>query len=226
MTTKKYSNLYLIVALTGLLLFTGGCATGPNGPDPGQELDVKYTVGSLGIPELLDKSADAIWSGDVIRMTNVAFMADSLVNNEARFDESVISPYDDPDVIIRFKDGIPTKPGTYQWEATTINYVNAFFNMGVTQGAIIRQNGQQYFPVEGTTVLTEVRLNDDGTIQGISGYCTGKVRTLWPMAFKPSVSEPVPSGFDLNNPTLAGDYLTIHSCIFNSRVISRGTPRK
>ncbi len=220
---KRFVSIIIITATA--LVGISSCTKGPSGPDPGSELVIRYTVGNLNIPVALTKSAEMIFAGDSIRMTNVHMMADSIINAEARFDVTMISPFADPDLIVRFANGIPTTPGTYSFEPTKINWSSGP-NVIVTQGVIIRQNGIVYYPVEGSIVLTEVRRNSNGTIAGIKGYCTGKVRAHWPAGFSSSPSNPTPPGYDMANPSLVGEHLTIHSCIFNNQTISAGTPRQ
>ncbi len=215
--TKVVGSLVLAV------MVLASCETGPEGPDPGQELTVQYPEGGLNLPKQLQKSADLIMSGDSVRMTFVYYPYDTIINADLQFNNVEIGPFDSPAIRIRFKNGVPSAPGTFPWEPVTIN-VTTGYTISMTQGVVIRYNGFTYYPVEGNVVVTEVRKNSDGTIAGITGYFNGRLRTHWPAGFSPSISNPVPPGYDLNNPSLVGEHLTAHSCVFTNRTNSSARP--
>jgi hypothetical protein len=159
-------------------------------------------------------------------MTFFYCVADTLKGAEAQFDAVTISAFSDPDIVIRFKGGVPSAPGEFTWEPTKFNNNVPPTNADINTGVIIRMQGDPsgYFPVEGKTVVTEVRKNGDGTIAGLAGYFNGKLRRVWPIGFKPSSGQMYPPGYDPANPSLVGEHMTVHSCVFRNRSNSAARP--
>lgn len=202
------------------VVILSACQTGPAGPDPGLELKVSYPSGSLNLPTTLLKSSDMVISGDSVRMTFKYYMYDTLKGAEAQFNDVRISPFDTPDIVVRFRAGIPSSPGTFDWEATTFNNNAAPANADIKQGVVVRYEGRTYFPTEGKTVVTEVFKHPNGNIAGIAGYFNGRLQAVWPSGFIPSPSKLVPDGYNVASPSLVGEKLTVHSCAFSNRSIS------
>lgn len=209
-----FTRLTLFAISAGLI---ASCHTGPSGPDPGQEIVVNYTTGSLEIPDALEKSCDMILSGDSVRMTFVYYLHDTLKGSEAQFNDVTVTTFSTPKVVVRFRGALPTSPGTFPWEPTKFNNNPPPTNPDITTGVVIRYDGITYYPVEGTTVVTNVRKHPNGNLAGIDGYFNGKLRAVWPSKFIPSVSNPLPPGYDDANPSLVGEHLTVQSCVFSNR---------
>lgn len=221
MQEKNMSSTLKIFAMALLVVgIVSACHTGPAGPDPGQELKVSYTTGALNLPTNLEKSSDMVISGDSVRMTFVYYMHDTLKGSEAQFNDVAISPFDTPNIIIRFKGSIPSSPGTFEWEPTRFNSNAPPSNADITQGVVVRFEGRTYFPVEGATVVTSVFKHPSGNIAGIQGYFNGKLQGVYPSGFTPSASKIFPDGYDPLNPSLVGEKLTVHSCAFINRSVS------
>ncbi|MCO6466709.1 MAG: hypothetical protein J5I53_08845 [Bradyrhizobiaceae bacterium] len=206
-------NLALIAVLAGIAT---SCHVGPSGPDPGQELRINYTEGALNIPQTYEKSADLIISGDSVKLTSAVFLHDTIRNSDLYFSSTPISAFSQPDIDIRFLGSLPTGPATFEWEPTKFNKNTPPSNGDITTGVVVRYRGIEYYPVEGTTVITHVRKQDNGNIAGISGYFNGKLRAIWPAWFRSTVGAPVPPGYDPANPSLVGENLTVHSCVFSN----------
>lgn len=209
-----------LVATLLIMIVVSACQTGPAGPDPGLELRIQYPAGPLDIPTTLLKSSDMVISGDSVRMTFRYYQHDTLKGAEAQFNDVAISPFDTPDIVVRFRGSIPTSPGTYEWEQTTFSNSAPPNNADIKQGVIIRYEGRTYFPVEGKTVLTAVLKHPNGNISGLQGYFNGRLQAVWPSSFTPSAAKPFPDGYNAASPSLVGEKLTVHSCAFANRSIS------
>jgi len=207
-TTLKFAACCSLLA--ALLI---GCEEGPSGPNPGQELSIIYSAGILdGL--VYNKSADLQMHGDMVRTTFLPLGYDTLKTNEAHFDLTPIQTFNDPEVRLIFKGSLPTAPGTYDWEETKISAGS--MNVQVIAGPVVSYETVKYFPLKGKTVITNVTKDGNGNIVHIDGYFNGTLRSQWPDGAN-SLPNPLPPDFDITNPTLVGENLTVSSCIFFSR---------
>ena len=152
-----------MLSVIGLML--GSCAQGPSGPDPGQELVVSYTEGTLNIPVNLRKTCDFIIQGTAVGMTSSFTQSSSYENNTIRFlAKQQPSPLDKPTIILHMGSSNPSAGSSQTWQEGT-NMI----------GAEIFFNGNTYMPVEGKTKFNEVSSNG-GQITRATGWFNGKLR--------------------------------------------------
>lgn len=202
---------------TASLLFVSSCDEGPSGPNPGQELVIYYNAGILkGL--VYTKSADLQMYGELVIPTFYPMTRDTLVTGRAQFGGGSGVVWN-PVVDLYFED-FPTSPGTYNWKETI---VRQSLSRTVSAGPVISYDTRFYYPVSGTTVITEVSRDGNGNVTHLAGYFNGRLRAQWPGGgYTPP--NPLPPGFDSANPKLVGETLTVSSCVFYTRSRSAVNP--
>lgn len=210
------------------------CEDGPSGVHPTTELT---TVARRGAPFndtlIFTYTAHGIMSGDSIPMRPFQFDQStlngiSLSRMEGSATETVPDEerQEDADYLMFELPSIATGPTTFsEWEVGTIRIGGNGPSASMTSGPMIRINMVEYFGVSGSIVITNV-LKDTSRVYAIEGYLSGTFKTIWPINFV-SVGGSLPPGFDVANPTLVGNELTIHSVRFRmtsqSGVVYSGT---
>lgn len=200
----------LVTVLSVLVL--PSCKEGPSGVHPGQELEVTYDAGLVDVK--IVKRAEVMVSGDSVVMQTLPMMSDTIVTGLILFDvpSSGVGAFS-ADMTIKFT-ALPTAPGTYAWKEAK---ATAQGGATVTEGFALQIEYGTFFGIEGNTVITEVRRDGNGRITGYRGHLNGKLKSVWPKGFNPGFGGAVPPGFDISNPTMIGEELTLHSCPFNTR---------
>lgn len=207
----KLLSILSVVALAFLLV---SCEDGPSGPQPSQELSTLYDLPPLtGIK--VEVSARMIVHGPVVLMSSVSMANDGVSGADIYLSTSPINFNTTPTLRLHFTK-LPTAPGTYAFSASTVVIGTQGPIAQSDQGAFASVQGNLYAPISGSITITEVR-KDANFIYGYSGYANGQLQAMWPRDFRQTPSQPYPPGFDIANPTLVGEVLTLHSAAFNTR---------
>lgn len=208
------------IALVVSIVLTS-CEDGPSGVHPTTELT---TVARRGAPDndtlVRTYTAHGIMSGDSIPMRSFQFDQSTLNGTGlSRMTGSATETLPDEreqrtaDYIMFELPSIATGPTTFStWEVGTIRIGGTGPTASMTSGPMIRINMVEYFGVSGSIVITNV-LKDDSRVYAIEGYLSGTFKTIWPINFV-SIGGSLPPGFDVANPTLVGNDLTVHSVRF------------
>ncbi|MDZ4745841.1 MAG: hypothetical protein SGJ05_07540 [bacterium] len=202
----------LVAAALIVLAFVPSCKEGPTGAHPGHELVVKYNDGILKDLTTI-KSAEVMVSGDSIVMQTLPLRSDTIVQGKMLFEvlESGVG-ISSAELIVNFAT-MPSTPGSYAFTAAK---ATAQGSATVATGVILNIENGTFYATEGTIVITEARV-ENGLVKGYSGYINGKLKSVWPKGFNPGIGGLVPPGFDISNPSLIGEELTLHSCPFKTR---------
>ena len=207
---QSITSATLVVVLTILLL--ASCKEGPSGVNPGHELEITYDAGLIDVK--LIKRAEVMVSGDSVVMQTLPMLSDTIVNGLILFDVPASGVgISSADMTIKFIT-LPLSPGTYAWKEAK---ATAQGSATVTDGFALQIEYGTFFGISGNTVITEVRKDGNGRITGYRGYLNGKLKSVWPKGFNSGFGGAVPPGFDISNPVMIGEELTLHSCPFNTR---------
>ncbi len=201
-------NLF-VISIVFLTLVVIGCETGPTGANPVSTANTG-TKNNLSVR----RGADVMVSGDSIKMITFNFEFDSLSASEIRFDLTDFSVFNNPEVTVRFNGGLPKSPGTFAWEPTIVKNLT---DVTVTAGPFVQVDGTLYLPVSGNTVVTAVETNGSGVVTRMKGYFNGKLQAAIPKGFMGTF----PPGYDITNPKLFGNVITVHSGWFDAKNHSR-----
>ncbi|MBI2794924.1 MAG: hypothetical protein HYX66_09795 [Ignavibacteria bacterium] len=200
------------------LFFLSSCDKGPSGPNPGQELVIYYDSGILkGL--VYTKSADLQMFGELVIPTFYPMTRDTIIPGRAQFGGGSGVVWT-PVVDLYFEKNLPTSPGSYSWKETV---VSPSYSRTVEAGPVIYYDTRFYYPVSGTTVITEVFRDGSGNVTHLAGYFNGQLRAQWPGGGS-TPPNPLPPGFDSANPKLVGETLTVSSCVFYTRSRSAAKP--
>lgn len=222
-----------LAAVCMLALGIAGCEDGPTGPHPDLELSTRVprsTSDTTMVEWML--SAKAIMSGDSVVMVGREFVNDTVTDGGIRLFGQYTGTENGASISIAFHT-LPTEPGEYPWKTAQVAMGDfGGFSATVTDGAVVNvtapssgpTKGGAFYAVSGKTVITKVRRDANGAITGYEGYFNGKLRGVWPDNFVPTQGQFLPPGFDVNNPTLVGRSLTVHSARFITRSASVVTP--
>lgn len=222
-----------LAAVCMLAFGMAGCEDGPAGPHPDLELSTRIPrSGSDTADTYWTLSAKAIMSGDSVVMVGREFTNDTITNGGIELFGTLSSSENGASIDIAFSQ-LPTEPGEYPWKPAKVRMGDfGGFGATVTDGATVSISAPntgptkegEFYAVSGKTVITKVYRNANGAITGYEGYFNGKLRGVWPDNFVPTLAQLFPPGFDINNPTLVGRNLTVHSARFTTRSASVVTP--
>ncbi len=200
----------LVTVLSVLLL--ASCKEGPSGINPGHELEVTYDAGLIDVK--ITKRAEVMVSGDSVVMQTLPMMSDTIISGLILFDVPASGVgINSADMTIKFAT-LPTSTGTFAWKEAK---ATAQGSATITDGFALQIEYGTFFGIEGNTVITEVRKDGNGRITGYRGYLNGRLKSVWPKGFNAGFGGAVPPGFDIGNPSMIGEELTVHSCPFNTR---------
>lgn len=201
-------NLF-VISIVFLTMVVVGCETGPTGASP-----VSQANTGIKNSNSVRRGADVMVSGDSIKIITLNFEFDSLGASDIRFDLSEFTVFNSPEVVIRFNGGLPKTTGTHAWEPTIVKNLT---DVTVTGGVYMQIDGIFYFPVSGATVLTSIETDGSGNATRIQGYFNGIVQAAAPKGFMGAF----PPGYDIANPTLFGNKVTVHSGWFDAKSHTR-----
>lgn len=172
MTTRQTLSMLTVVLLVSLT----GCANGPTGADPGQELKIEYPGGLAGQTLTERKTGEAILTGSVEPLQRLVTLSSRATNFKVEFQGGqAFNALQKPTIALYFNTNNPANSGTQTW--TEVDLSSGEPTGTPTNGVLVRVNAVNYYPVEGSTTVQTGYANSDTQIGGVVGYFNGKLRS-------------------------------------------------